>query len=379
MSTLQERNGRWRALVRRKGESVSQSFLSKTAARDWAHRTEAQIDRGEYRSLKEASVTISDLIGQYEQELRADGRFGKTKKSAYRMIRAGLGTVSAIELTSDDVVSHVRRRHAAGAGPATMNMEIGFLEEVLAFGRLKLPIGDMIAQARPMLRRLKLIAKPKERTRRPTDDELDRLRAYWRYPRSKELPMADILAFAIGTAMRLGEITSIRWSDVDFDKKLVLVRDSKHPLLKDGNHLWVPLLGDVWQVLIRQPPGERIFPYHPDAISRAFIRACKACTIVDLHFHDLRHEGASRLFEAGFQIQGVALVTRHLDWKSLKRYTNLKGGFNSEVHHSEQLRGAGAVACAASPASGTAHELHAPEPRRTIRGCAPSSWRIFVA
>jgi integrase len=84
------------------------------------------------------------------------------------------------------------------------------------------------------------------------------------------------------------------------------------------------LLGETWDIVLRQPRGERIFPHHSDAVSRAFQRACQACGIVDLHFHDLRHEGASRLFEQGYQIQEVALVTRHRDWKSLKRYTNLK-------------------------------------------------------
>jgi hypothetical protein len=38
----------------------------------------------------------------------------------------------------------------------------------------------------------------------------------------------------------------------------------------------------------------------------------------------LRHEAASRLFEAGFTIEQVALVTGHRDWKMLKRYTNLR-------------------------------------------------------
>ena len=46
--------------------------------------------------------------------------------------------------------------------------------------------------------------------------------------------------------------------------------------------------------------------------------------IEDLHFHDLRHEGTSRLFEAGFSIEQVALVTGHKDWKMLRRYTHLK-------------------------------------------------------
>jgi Phage integrase family len=43
-----------------------------------------------------------------------------------------------------------------------------------------------------------------------------------------------------------------------------------------------------------------------------------------LHFHDLRHEGASRLFEAGLSIEQVALVTGHKDWKMLRRYANLR-------------------------------------------------------
>jgi site-specific recombinase XerD len=38
----------------------------------------------------------------------------------------------------------------------------------------------------------------------------------------------------------------------------------------------------------------------------------------------LRHEGTSRLFEAGFSIEQVALITGHKDWKMLRRYTHLK-------------------------------------------------------
>lgn len=46
--------------------------------------------------------------------------------------------------------------------------------------------------------------------------------------------------------------------------------------------------------------------------------------IKDLRFHDLRHEGISRLFEQGYQIQEVSMVSGHRDWGSLKRYTNLR-------------------------------------------------------
>jgi integrase len=68
----------------------------------------------------------------------------------------------------------------------------------------------------------------------------------------------------------------------------------------------------------------RIFPYNGKSIGTAFRRQCKDLKIEDLHFHDLRHEGTSRLFEVGFSIEQVALVTGHKDWKMLRRYTHIK-------------------------------------------------------
>ena len=68
----------------------------------------------------------------------------------------------------------------------------------------------------------------------------------------------------------------------------------------------------------------RLFSYHPDSISASFTNACKFLGIDDLHFHDLRHEGASRLSEMGWTIQQVAQVTGHQSWASLKRYTHMR-------------------------------------------------------
>lgn len=75
---------------------------------------------------------------------------------------------------------------------------------------------------------------------------------------------------------------------------------------------------------IRANEDDRIFPHHHKSAGTAFTRACTTAGISDLHFHDLRHEGTSRLFEAGFAIQQVAFVTGHKDWKMLRRYTHLK-------------------------------------------------------
>lgn len=140
------------------------------------------------------------------------------------------------------------------------------------------------------------------------------------------------MRFAVATAMPQDEICRIRWEDIDAKARTVIVRDRKDPRDKNGNHQRVPLLDvtgfDAWAILEEQKPfsgnSSLIFPYNGRSVGTAFRRACKELTIKDLKFHDLRHEAASRLFEAGFTIEQAALVTGHKDWKMLKRYTHLR-------------------------------------------------------
>ena len=144
--------------------------------------------------------------------------------------------------------------------------------------------------------------------------------------------MGRIVRYAVATTMRQEEICRPDWPDVDMKKRILLIRDRKDPREKDGNAQQVPLLNlpgyDAWELLLQQriiTRGQgRVFPYNHRSVSKAFARACEELKIDDLHFHDLRHEGSSRLFEAGLPIEKVALVTGHKDWRTLRRYAKLK-------------------------------------------------------
>jgi Phage integrase family len=46
--------------------------------------------------------------------------------------------------------------------------------------------------------------------------------------------------------------------------------------------------------------------------------------VIDLHFHDLRHEAISRFFEKGLNVPEVALISGHRDPRMLFRYTHPK-------------------------------------------------------
>lgn len=321
---------KWRAQIRRRGSPVYvKTFGTKAAAERWARQIEADIDHGRVPTPTAVAgrvLLLAEVIQTY-RDLRDRSRPISDSSTEHYMLNHladGLGNIAAARLTPQDLVGYCSARKEAGAGPYTCNMEIGKLGTVLRYGAMtaKVPLPDVVGQARPLLTHLGLIGGGGKRERRPTEDELLRLVEY--LEREHGALYADVVRFAVLTAMRRGEITRLRWADVDEAKKLVLVRDRKHPRKKVGNNEWIPLLGDAWGLVQRQAKGELIFPIHEQTLTKYFTWACRALSIPDLHFHDLRHEGTSRLFEQGYEVQQVALVTGHKDWKNLKRYTQLK-------------------------------------------------------
>lgn len=99
----------------------------------------------------------------------------------------------------------------------------------------------------------------------------------------------------------------------------------KHPGQKVGNDVWCDIPAEAMAIIKTMPrTHDEIFPFSTDAISASFTRACQFLEIEDLHFHDLRHEGISRLFEMGATIPQAATVSGHRSWQSLQRYSHLR-------------------------------------------------------
>lgn len=329
MPTYRQRGGRWQVQVRLAGRAPrSATFDSKAEARDWARAIEAEVVTGRSASTE----NLDGLIRRYIEEVGALKPFGRTKVAALAKLRAELGHRRLSRLTSQDIVEYAHARRAEGAGPVTVALELSYLGTVLKTARAlwRLHVTPAVArEARDGLNMVGLVGRSTERSRRPTPSEIDALCSHWRANARQTIPMADIVEFAIATGMRREEICRIRWADLDAERRTVWVRDRKHPREKKGNDERVPLLAatgyDALAIIGRQRRrGDRIFPYRPESISMAFQRAIAELGIPDLHFHDLRHEAVSRLFEAGLPIEHVALVSGHRDWRSLRRYTNLQ-------------------------------------------------------
>ncbi|MCU7862416.1 MAG: site-specific integrase [Candidatus Thiodiazotropha sp. (ex Lucinoma borealis)] len=298
-------------------------------AQRWAQETERSMERMEWNDpelLKK--TTLAELIAQYKEEVGAIKALHSTKERSLRYISESIGNRTLAELRPADVIAYGRKRQKK-VSPSTITVEVRYLAEVLRTARAmwSLPITDQVVKdALIIMNQQEMTGQSQERDRRPTEAELAKLRAYW-VNTPRETPMCDLMDFAIASCMRLGEICRIRWDDIDVTDKTIVIRDRKDPRKKKGNHQIVPLLGDAWDIVQRQPQiDKRVFPYRPATVSQLWWRIAKLLDIHDLRFHDLRHEGISRLFEQGYQIQEVALVSGHKKWDHLRRYTQLKAG-----------------------------------------------------
>jgi integrase len=334
MASIIERDGRWRALIRKGGHTRCATFDTKGAAKDWAEQIERQVDELRASGVMQArGMTLGDLIDRYTREIYPLKPWGRTKSADLARLKADLGHLRADTLTSAHFTEHFRQCAADGTGSVSISSLMGYLVGVLRVARTlwHLDISVQAAvDARHALAGLRLLGKSKSRDRRVTDQEVKLLVAHFAKDQAtSSVPMSDIVQFCVASAMRISEVTRITWDDFDKQAKTVIVRNRKHPTERIGNDQVVPLLNatghDAFKIVQRQPrTSSRIFPFNSRTVSTYFTEAVKALKLEDLHLHDLRHEGISRLFDAGYQIQQVALVSGHSDWAMLKRYTHVK-------------------------------------------------------
>ena len=136
--------------------------------------------------------------------------------------------------------------------------------------------------------------------------------------------MKPLIILAIETAMRRGEMLDLQWQHVD------LVRCVAHlPLTKNGDSRDIPLSRRAVATLRAlladaKPSADRVFPVTGNSIRLAFEHLRVRAQMEDLRFHDLRHEGVSRLFEKGLNIAEVSAISGHKELRMLQRYTHLR-------------------------------------------------------
>jgi integrase len=147
----------------------------------------------------------------------------------------------------------------------------------------------------------------------------------------KEIALRDLFMFAVGTMMRRGEILNLEWTDVDFKRGMIRVRSKVGFTVKGLRPRSIPMSQAVRGLLLARkresgyvfpsPKGEKLKGAY---ISHRFKDYVRKASLPDaIHFHSLRHTGATWLVQQGVPLYSVQQILGHTSPNTTQIYSHL--------------------------------------------------------
>lgn len=286
-------------------------------------RLRLDVYEGRWRGTK-APPTLAAFALQYLTWAKNNKRSHHSDASHVKQLITYFGENTRLHEISHFDVERLKRtelkrptKNGTPRRPATVNRLLSILHSLFEYA-----IENDLATKNPC-RNTKKLPENNERTRHLTNDEERRLL----FELTAQETVQAIVIIALHTGMRRGEILALNWSDVDFARGQLHIRQSKTDRPRS-----VPMNNTVRETLARLQPSPRqsqpyIFAGRRDnkrltTIYRTFRRACERAGIADFHFHDLRHTAATRLADTGADAFTIAEILGHADLKSTARYTH---------------------------------------------------------
>ncbi|MEZ8695200.1 hypothetical protein CWO07_22715 [Vibrio splendidus] len=303
------------------------TFKNPAQAEAFKKKLVAQFTKGDFSffSQTQKHLSMSDVINACISSPRFIGLKAERASLLKRVALTSFGAAPADQLKAHHWFNLAEHMHDKwGNQPQTIahNMSVlrSTLQDCNTILQLEIEL-DGNAAATKTARRRGYISRSAERTRRPSEDELNsitlELKKQSLNSRHK-VPMLDIFEFAQETAARRGEICSekICWGNWNAENRTLTISNRKTPYKDKKIHSTFELSPKAIEIIERQPRGkdsDPIFPYKADSVSAAWQRTMKKLEIEDLHFHDLRAEALCRLYEANWSLPAISKVSGHRD------------------------------------------------------------------
>ncbi|NDB67399.1 MAG: DUF4102 domain-containing protein [Methylocystaceae bacterium] len=150
-------------------------------------------------------------------------------------------------------------------------------------------------------------------------------------PRYENKKVIDAITLLLLTGCRLGEILDLKWSHVDFERRMLLLPDSKTGrkivyLSEQAIDVLKSITHDIKDIFVF--PGKD--PKQPiKTIRKPWMNICKAAGLSELRLHDLRHSFASVGASGGFSLTVIGALLGHSNPTTTARYAHLAA---SPVH-----------------------------------------------
>jgi len=343
MASIQKRitkEGRttYRALIRIKGcPTRSATFDKRSDACRWSQEQEVDLrSTSPTCNMKNEQHTLGELVDRYVSQVMPDKKDIAIQTHQLNWWKTHLGDCR-LSAVSSAMISECRDELKKGQthygtlrSAATVNRYLAVLSHAFTIAWKE---WDWI-NFNPVLNTRKL-KEPRGRVRFLDEKERERLLKACRESRSSFLYI--IVVLALSTGMRKGEILGLRWRDIDFHNRRIVIQETKN-----GERRAVPLVATSLQ-LIEQLKANDFnsmddFIFHsPEdktkscCIRTAWEKAIKRSAITDFRFHDLRHSTASYLAMNGASLLEIADILGHKTLQMVKRYSHLSEDHKATV------------------------------------------------
>jgi integrase len=274
--------------------------------------------------LEEQTRTFEELMDRYEKEHVERKLRSRGTKGYIGNLKGFFGKLTLAEITPRLIVEYKNKRYMDKVKPATINRELAAMKKAF-----NLAVKEWEWCRENPVRRVSMEKENNKRDRWLTEKEEGKVLGAC-------LPwLREIVAFALGTGMRMGEVLGLHWAGVDLFRKTVTVFHSKN-----GERRTIPMNQTVFEALkakARAKSDGSVFVFQTTTetaidgshLRRAFRSALQKAKIKDFRFHDLRHTFATRLVQRGVDLYRVQQLLGHKSGAMTQRY----------AHHSpESLR-----------------------------------------
>ena len=342
MATIEKRTTNsatsYRAKVRLKGyPTQSATFARLTDAKKWVQDTESAIREGRHFKTSESKKhTIKELVERYIKEILPQ----KPKSTIDQKTQLGwwknsIGSFSLADVTPALIIEYRSKlvlekseRKGAKRSNATVNRYCSVLSHAFTIAVKEWNW----MQENPMMK-IKKLKEPRGRVRFLNDEERERLLEACQESSSPFLYILVVLG--ISTGARKMEIRSLEWKDVDLNRGMIILHDTKN-----GERRSLPLVGIAKDLMKahyknRNKNTELVFPAKnlqtPIDIRTPFETALQKAEIEDFKWHDLRHSCASYLAMNGATLAEIAGVLGHKTLSMVKRYSHISDAHTAGV------------------------------------------------
>jgi integrase len=344
MAYIQKRvrkNGRasYRALVRIKGfPARSATFDKSSDAIKWGQEREAEFRLNRHFGFTPENInrTLSKVIDHYLSQVLLHKKDIARQTIQLNWWKSQIGSLRLCDISPStfsecrQILQRGNTHYGTPRSAATVNRYLAAISHVYTIAWRE---WNWINH-NPVLN-IKKLKEPRGRVRFLNEQERQRLLDNCNESRS--LFLYPIVVLALSTGMRRGEILGLKWRDVDFDTKRIVIQETKN-----GERRAVPLVGTALQLIeklkinARDSKDDYIFHSPENRTKRCSIRtawefAIKRAEIENFRFHDLRHSTASYLAMNGASLLEIADILGHKTLQMVKKYSHLSEDHKADV------------------------------------------------